>query len=1278
MQIFISYSSADEAKAKELAGRLEKAGYKCWISCDNLNADHPVAIPQEIAKSDAVIMVISEHSKDAPGQETEMKLAEKKGVRKEIIPFLLEEVEPADTWLAWPLTGRQSIRGYEQEGWDRLIKRLAELKTCSEGDDVDYDIPQLGKTAPVVNLTTLKDTSDIMHFNHALQFDRLLRPRRALEELRKISKQDDLIVRYYTLRIRYTLEGGVDEIELEDAFVKACNLGCADAKVNLASKYLEDWDSKGSANASVNQCMEWLKEAIIAGEPEALVELAAYYEGKHGVSKGKAFAEKLYRQAIDAGSLMGRINLGLLYWGQFSDNNNDVKSRIEAEDVLRPILLEHLLKNEADADKIVHLIIALAYFSGIVVQQDYSLAMYFSKKVLSSRGKSFSQEDIILSSTWSFLGVIYIDSNGRFKNEKEAFKCFVNACKIGTRDGSAENQLGLCYENGIGVDKDEKIAMEWYKRAANKGSASALLSLAINNIENGKIDVGRVQLSQSVEKGDDEARLLMGLFLCEGQYFPIDVPRGLEYINLSAKNGNADAMKRLGLISLGGLYGVEKDVKKAEEWLTRAAESGNASAECSLGTRYGEGDFGAVDNQKAVYWWNRAAEHGDVAAMYNMGHAYLSGIGVMSNPHIAFDWFKKAADAGEVKAMLELGAILLEEKWGMVDKEQAEKWFLRAVETGDADALNAYAVQLYNGAFGDADKAKAIEVWTRAADKKCSAAMVSLGECYRDGDGVLAAPQKAVQWFERAIELKNTGAMKGLAIMFLMEDGVFRNVGRAKSLLEGAAELGDVEAMCVLGMLAGSGKFGVKDYDLAIRWYTRAVEAGSLEAMEQMGLLYLDEDWDGKDVKKAEEWLTRAAESGNASAECSLGTRYGEGDFGAVDNQKAVYWWNRAAEHGDVAAMYNMGHAYLSGIGVMSNPHIAFDWFKKAADAGEVKAMLELGAILLEEKWGMVDKEQAEKWFLRAVETGDADALNAYAVQLYNGAFGDADKAKAIEVWTRAADKKCDAAMVSLGECYRDGDGVPADPKKAVQCFERAIELKNTRAMIHLAEMYLKGEAVVHDKKKALQLFAKAFDAGDEQAALILANHYKDGDFGEKDYKKAVEWYNRASERGSAMAKLVLGVIYCRREYSDGVIDQDIEQARDMFLKAYDDGNGIIEAAFFIGLDCLFSLGRESLSYRKWQKLFREKCNKLDKEQVLARAYGQFKLPLDDDSPQLDSHGACLFWMARIERFRGNRQSAIELYSMADKKGYERAAMELREYKSPVRRLLKLFTEMWS
>jgi len=37
--------------------------------------------------------------------------------------------------------------------------------------------------------------------------------------------------------------------------------------------------------------------------------------------------------------------------------------------------------------------------------------------------------------------------------------------------------LGVCYENGIGMEKDEVKAIEWYCKAAAKGNDDALKCL---------------------------------------------------------------------------------------------------------------------------------------------------------------------------------------------------------------------------------------------------------------------------------------------------------------------------------------------------------------------------------------------------------------------------------------------------------------------------------------------------------------------------------------------------------------------------------------------------------------------------------------------------------------------------------------------------------------------------------------------------------------------------------------------------------------------------------
>ena len=66
--------------------------------------------------------------------------------------------------------------------------------------------------------------------------------------------------------------------------------------------------------------------------------------------------------------------------------------------------------------------------------------------------------------------------NKNIKNEKEAFKWYKKAAEQG--DAWAQNNLGVCYENGQGVTKDKKEAAKWYRKAAEQGEASAQFYLA--------------------------------------------------------------------------------------------------------------------------------------------------------------------------------------------------------------------------------------------------------------------------------------------------------------------------------------------------------------------------------------------------------------------------------------------------------------------------------------------------------------------------------------------------------------------------------------------------------------------------------------------------------------------------------------------------------------------------------------------------------------------------------------------------------------------------------
>jgi TPR repeat protein len=73
------------------------------------------------------------------------------------------------------------------------------------------------------------------------------------------------------------------------------------------------------------------------------------------------------------------------------------------------------------------------------------------------------------------LGSIYLDD---IKNPGKAAEWFRKGAEAG--DAAAMANLGYCYENGLGVTKDDVIASQWYLKSANAGSALGMYNIGLN------------------------------------------------------------------------------------------------------------------------------------------------------------------------------------------------------------------------------------------------------------------------------------------------------------------------------------------------------------------------------------------------------------------------------------------------------------------------------------------------------------------------------------------------------------------------------------------------------------------------------------------------------------------------------------------------------------------------------------------------------------------------------------------------------------------------------
>ena len=88
------------------------------------------------------------------------------------------------------------------------------------------------------------------------------------------------------------------------------------------------------------------------------------------------------------------------------------------------------------------------------------------------------------------------------------------------------------------------------------------------------------------------------------------IERDLFWERAGAESGDPEAMGKLALAYLNG-DGVEKDEKKALEYMRKAADAGNATAQYNMGIFYFQGQILKKDLDQAQKWMEKAARSGD-------------------------------------------------------------------------------------------------------------------------------------------------------------------------------------------------------------------------------------------------------------------------------------------------------------------------------------------------------------------------------------------------------------------------------------------------------------------------------------------------------------------------------------------------------------------------------------------------------------------------------------------------------------------------------------------
>lgn len=139
---------------------------------------------------------------------------------------------------------------------------------------------------------------------------------------------------------------------------------------------------------------------------------------------------------------------------------------------------------------------------------------------------------------------------------------------------------------------------------------------------------------------------MLGKIYRDGQGTEKDIQKAVELFTVAAEQKNSFAAFALGKLYLAGDVALPKNSAAALKWLTSAAELGNQSAQYRLGKLLLQGEDVPKDIETAVHWLTAAADQGNQYAQYALGKLYLLGKEVQKDRASAIKWFQLAADQG--------------------------------------------------------------------------------------------------------------------------------------------------------------------------------------------------------------------------------------------------------------------------------------------------------------------------------------------------------------------------------------------------------------------------------------------------------------------------------------------------------------------------------------------------------------------------------------------------------------------------------------------------------
>ena len=422
-------------------------------------------------------------------------------------------------------------------------------------------------------------------------------------------------------------------------------------------------------------------------------------------------------------------------------------------------------------------------------------------------------------------------------------------------DKRCQNQLGLWYLHGVGTEQNNKLAVEWFEKAAEQDYASAFGNIGDLYIKGLGVEVDNQRAVQYYKEGADRkhygCQYRLGKCYLKGIGVDVDKDLAFSLFMDSSLQGYAPAMFALYLCYLNG-WGTEKDENDAIKYLKKATKEKHAKSCYILASYYQEGKYVENNEQKSLKLYIDSAKRGYAPAQEKLGDIYRQGLfGKEESPKKSFKWYLKAAEQGRASAQFYVGYFYASGYGIKKDEKLAFEWYTKAAEQNSPAALNNLAICYEYGKGTGIDLEKAVHYYEESAKLGNITAQKNLANCYRDGTGVEPNPNKVFYWTLAAAksgDVESQGKislyhLRGYGANFNHEEALLwyakyysknnhiSNVSEAFKFFKEKSEEGDFQALYILGKCLQYGVGVDRNHKEAYVYYEKAAELGHIESI---------------------------------------------------------------------------------------------------------------------------------------------------------------------------------------------------------------------------------------------------------------------------------------------------------------------------------------------------------------------------------------------------------------------------------------------------------------